>query len=90
MAGNDNTFISACGVERLEPVTVEFADGERAVPGWIVSHYGGRRKLLDDAAVLGRLDYADFISSFDEAVEHDYLNKAAAEVVGNHFRLRFL
>jgi len=87
---NQSTFISSCRTEQPEPVTVTFADGPRAVPGWIVLHYGGRKKLLADAEVLGQVTFADFISSFDEAVEREHLNKVGADVVGRHFALRIL
>lgn len=87
--GANGTFIFACGAERQDPVSVTFADGERSVPGWIVSHYGGSEKLLADAAVFAQVTYADFIRSFEEAVGREHLNEVQAEVVSRHFRLRF-
>ena len=88
MENSGSTFVFACGVERADPVNVTFADGVRAVPGWIVKHYGGREKLLADAEVYAQLNYSDFIASFDEAVEREHLNKEQADVLRRHFRLR--
>lgn len=80
----ENSFIISSAARHEEPVRVRFSDGERAVPGWIVAHYGGKQKLLEDAAVFAGVRYSDFISSFDEAVARERLNQVGAQIVGQH------
>jgi hypothetical protein len=84
----DNSFIFSDGTEADEPVRVRFGDGERAVPGWIVHHYGGKKKLLEDADVFAEVTYRDFISSFDEAVARERLNQIGFQFVSRHLALR--
>lgn len=78
-----NTFVMG-GAARDEPVEIDFADSRRAVPGWVVAHYGGEEKLLADAALLSGVTYADFFASFDEAVEREHLNQKFNAFVGAH------
>ena len=81
-----NAFVMAGGAARPAPVEILFADGRRAVPGWIVAHYGGEEKLLADASLLSGVTYAQFAASFDEAVEREHLNKQLGTMVGEHLR----
>jgi hypothetical protein len=72
-----------------EDTPVEFADGQRPVPAYIVAHLGGPEALGRQAAGLRLITYESFIKAFNEEVERDRLNQLQSAFVAGHFqRLR--
>ena len=82
----NNDFIFNTGAYISKGVTLRFADGEHAVPGWIVSHSGGEQLLRDNAGALAQITYADFIKAFNDETVSAGLRGVQDQILRDHFR----
>jgi hypothetical protein len=76
------------GGGKAQDVTLQFADGEKVVPGWLVAHLGGPGKVTEaefKATVKG-VTYEEFTSGFHEEVAANTLNKVQSSIVQQHLR----
>jgi hypothetical protein len=70
-------------------ITIEFADGERQIPEYIVKMVGGIDKLKEIAPALKAVNYIDFAREFNIEIERQKLNDMGRNFVGKHFNRRF-
>ncbi|HEX8564123.1 MAG TPA: hypothetical protein VF648_00545 [Pyrinomonadaceae bacterium] len=83
-----NAIVSLGGAGQAEIVELEFADGLRAVPAYIVAHLGGRDALSARAEQFKNLSYDDFCSAFHNMVSADTLNRIQSSFVTSFLRRR--
>jgi hypothetical protein len=74
------------GALSREPVYLQFSDGVKGVPVYIVNHMGGEEELQKKAQMWSLFTYQQFLESFWSAVRREQLNRIGREFVAGHFR----
>lgn len=68
-----------------DQIIVEFADGARPVPDYVIRGLGGADKLSAIAAGLKTTTYENFLTAFRRTIEKRDLNNFQARFIANHF-----
>lgn len=80
--GSDFTFNA--GARRAKPMRLLFADGEHAVPGWVVAEMG-EQTLLAIAADLAQHTFEEFSTSFSRQLASERLGGFQDSFIAAHF-----
>lgn len=88
MAAEAGDFHFNSGARRTKPLSLVFADGEHAVPGWVVAEMG-EEELRASAAELEQITFEQFSASISQQLASERLSKVQASVFAAHFG-RFL
>ena len=67
-----------------ETVIVKFADGERALPDYVVRVLG-MEKLQESAAAFAEVTFEEFLSAYNLTIEKQQLNDIGNQFISNHF-----
>jgi len=84
MAGEGGDFYCNTGARRAKPLRLRFADGEHAVPGWVVA-YMGEEELLAIAGDLAQHTFEEFSATISQQQASERLNSFQASVIAGHF-----
>lgn len=80
--GSDFTFNA--GARRAKPMLLRFADGEHAVPAWVVAEMG-EATLLAIAADLAQHTFEEFSTSFSRQIASERMERIQSSFVAAHF-----
>jgi hypothetical protein len=68
---------------------IEFAEGLRDIPDYVIQAVGGIEKLKEMAPDLHNVNFADFITEFEQEMQKQALNTFQANFVNTHFNKLF-
>lgn len=63
---------------------IQFSDGEKVLPAWMVTHIGGNVEVEKVRSELASLIHAEFIKDFFDGVSSNYLSGLQRGIVANH------
>jgi hypothetical protein len=84
MAAEAGNFIFNTGARRAKPMRILFADGEHAVPEWVVAEMG-EETLSGIAPALAQHTFEEFSASISRQLASERLSKVQASVFAAHF-----
>ena len=84
MAAEGGDFYANTGVRRAKPLRLQFADGEHAVPDWVVAEMG-EETLLAIAADLAHHTFEEFSTSFSRQLASERLAGFQESFIAAHF-----
>lgn len=69
-----------------KPLRMLFADGEHAIPGFMVAQMGGAEEVQACAGALSQITFAEFARAFGDEQAGSYLQRFQAGILSEHFR----
>ena len=82
----ESRVIIDTGVHRAAIVVVEFADGQHAIPAFVVAHAGGRDAILAQAEELRDLTFEKFMKGFSASAVSEHLQSIQRRIISEHMR----
>lgn len=82
---NDQPEVSFGFIGKEDGIFIEFADGVRQIPDYVIQGLGGADSLKNLAPALKEKTYAEFLAGFRKVVEKRELNRFQQNFVSNHF-----
>jgi hypothetical protein len=81
-------FVFSIKSPEAADVELEFADGRRVVPRWMVAHLGGTDAVSSVESMQRALlvTFEQFQRAFHEAVSRSKLNAIQKQIVSSHMR----
>lgn len=70
-------------------ILIEFADGLKVIPEYVIARIGGVEKLKEVAPALHQVKFSDFIAEFEREKQRQWLNDFQVSFVDSHFRRNF-